>query len=43
MTPGPQSVARTAIGTRWVFINKLDENGIIKRNKSRLVVQGYNQ
>ena len=28
---------------RWVFRNKLDENGVITRNKSRLVVQGYNQ
>ena len=25
------------IGTRWVFRNKLDENGIIVRNKARLV------
>ena len=34
---------RTIIGTRWVFRNKLDENGVITRNKSRLVVQGYNK
>ncbi|XP_070035235.1 uncharacterized protein [Nicotiana tomentosiformis] len=34
---------RTVIGTRWVFKNKLDEQGNITRNKSRLVVQGYNQ
>ena len=26
-----------------MFRNKLDENGVITRNKSRLVVQGYNQ
>jgi len=26
-----------------VFRNKIDENGLITRNKSRLVVQGYNQ
>lgn len=31
------------IGTRWVFKNKLDENGIIVRNKAILVAQGYNQ
>nr|GEV93718.1 retrovirus-related Pol polyprotein from transposon TNT 1-94 [Tanacetum cinerariifolium] len=31
------------IGTKWVFINKLDENGIVSRNKARLVAQGYNQ
>ncbi|KAK2363219.1 hypothetical protein QL285_088223 [Trifolium repens] len=31
------------IGTRWVFRNKLDENGKVIRNKARLVAQGYNQ
>ncbi|WMV54675.1 hypothetical protein MTR67_048060 [Solanum verrucosum] len=36
-----RSIERTIIGTRWVFRNKLDENGIITRNKSRLVVQVY--
>nr|GEU50116.1 copia protein [Tanacetum cinerariifolium] len=33
----------TIIETKWVFRNKLDENGIISRNKVRLVAQGYNQ
>ncbi|GJT78117.1 retrovirus-related pol polyprotein from transposon TNT 1-94 [Tanacetum coccineum] len=33
----------TIIGTKWVFRNKLDENGIVSRNKARLVSQGYNQ
>ena len=37
--PSNQSV----IGTRWVFGNKMDENRIIVRNKTRLVVQGFNQ
>jgi len=31
------------IGTKWVFKNKLDENGVIVRNKARLVAKGYNQ
>ena len=39
----PRPADRTLIGTRWVFKNKLDENGGITRNKSRLFVQGYNQ
>nr|GEX42943.1 copia protein [Tanacetum cinerariifolium] len=33
----------TIIGTKWVFRNKLDEKGIVSRNKARLVAQGYNQ
>ncbi|GJS65997.1 copia protein [Tanacetum coccineum] len=33
----------TIIGIKWVFRNKLDENGIVSRNKARLVAQGYNQ
>ncbi|GJS94863.1 retrovirus-related pol polyprotein from transposon TNT 1-94 [Tanacetum coccineum] len=31
------------IGNKWAFRNKLDENGIVSRNKARLVAQGYNQ
>ena len=30
-------------GCKWVFINKLDESGVITRNKARLVAKGYNQ
>ena len=37
--PNDQSV----IGTKWVYRNKMEENGIIIRNKARLVAQGYNQ
>nr|GEX65379.1 copia protein [Tanacetum cinerariifolium] len=33
----------TIKGTKWMFRNKLDENGIVSRNKARLVAQGYNQ
>jgi hypothetical protein len=37
--PNDQNV----IGTKWVFHNKQDENGVIVRNKARLVAQGYTQ
>ncbi|GJS11553.1 retrovirus-related pol polyprotein from transposon TNT 1-94 [Tanacetum coccineum] len=39
----PLPMSQTVIGTKWVFRNKLDENGIVSRNKARLVAQGYNQ
>ncbi|GJY74420.1 retrovirus-related pol polyprotein from transposon TNT 1-94 [Tanacetum coccineum] len=39
----PQPKSLTIIRTKWVFRNKLDENGIVSRNKARLVAQGYNQ
>ncbi|GKE25529.1 retrovirus-related pol polyprotein from transposon TNT 1-94 [Tanacetum coccineum] len=41
LVPQPRNI--TIIGTKWVFRNKLDENGIVSRNKARLVAQGYNQ
>ena len=31
------------IGTKWVFRNKQDENGMVIRNKARLVSQGFTQ
>jgi hypothetical protein len=31
------------IGTKWVFRNKENEDGIVVKNKSRLVAQGYTQ
>lgn len=31
------------IGTKWVFRNKLNEQGEVVRNKVRLVAQGYSQ
>ena len=34
---------RNVIGTKWIFKNKQDENGVIIRNKARLVAQGYSQ
>ena len=39
----PRPKHQTVIGTKWVFGNKLDENGIVVRNKTRLVAQGYSQ
>nr|GEV29534.1 retrovirus-related Pol polyprotein from transposon TNT 1-94 [Tanacetum cinerariifolium] len=32
----PQPRNMTIIGTKWLFRNKLDENGIVSRNKARL-------
>ncbi|GKB58971.1 putative ribonuclease H-like domain-containing protein, partial [Tanacetum coccineum] len=37
------SNGKRAIGTKWVFRNKMDERGIVIRNKARLVTQGYTQ
>ena len=31
------------IGTKWVYRNKQDQDGIVVRNKARLVAQGYTQ
>ena len=31
------------IGAKWVFWNKQDQDGIVVRNKARLVAQGYTQ
>jgi hypothetical protein len=31
------------IGAKWVIHNKQDENGILTRNKARLVAQGFTQ
>ncbi|GJT31101.1 zinc finger, CCHC-type containing protein [Tanacetum coccineum] len=41
LVPPPDN--QTIIGTKWVFKNKLDENGVVSRNKARLIAQGYNQ
>nr|GFB25413.1 putative ribonuclease H-like domain-containing protein [Tanacetum cinerariifolium] len=34
---------KRAIGTKWVNRNKMDERGIVVRNKARLVTQGHTQ
>ncbi|GJS78420.1 retrovirus-related pol polyprotein from transposon TNT 1-94 [Tanacetum coccineum] len=41
LVPQPKNI--TIIGTKWVFRNKLDENGVVSRIKARLLAQGYNQ
>ena len=42
-TLAPKLNNHSIIGTKWVFRNKLDENGAIIQNKARLVAKGYNQ
>ena len=34
---------KTVVGTKWVFKNKLNEDGQVIRNKERLVCKGYAQ
>nr|GEZ17135.1 retrovirus-related Pol polyprotein from transposon TNT 1-94 [Tanacetum cinerariifolium] len=38
----PKPHGKTIIGTKWIWKNKMDENGIVIKNKVRLVAQGYN-
>lgn len=39
----PRPKDKSVIGTKWVFKNKKDEDGIVVRNKVRLVAKGYRQ
>ncbi|GKB19810.1 retrovirus-related pol polyprotein from transposon TNT 1-94 [Tanacetum coccineum] len=39
----PHPKCKTIIGTKRMYRNKLDENGIVSRNKARLLAQSYNQ
>ena len=39
----PRPIDKNVIGTKWVFRNKLDENGEITRSKDKLVCKGYAQ
>jgi hypothetical protein len=34
---------QNVVGTKWVFHNKQDENGVVTRNKVPLVAKGYSQ
>jgi len=39
----PKPPQKNIIGTKWVFRNKLNEQGEVTRNKATLVAQGYSQ
>jgi hypothetical protein len=39
----PRPKDNNVIGTKWVFRNKLDDDGQVVRNKTRLVYKGYAQ
>ncbi|GKE77342.1 retrovirus-related pol polyprotein from transposon TNT 1-94 [Tanacetum coccineum] len=39
----PLPMSQTVIGIKWGFRNKLDINGIVSKNKARVVAQGYNK
>ena len=39
----PSKKCMNVIGTKWVFKNKLNEDGLVIKNKARLVAKGYNQ
>ena len=39
----PRPKDKNVIGTKWVFRNKMNEQGEVIRNKARLVCKGYSQ
>ena len=39
LVPTPEGIS--VVGSRWVYRNKSDEDGVIIRNKDRLVIKGY--
>jgi hypothetical protein len=41
LVPRPKN--KNVIGTKWVFRNKLNEDGHVTRNKAILVCKGYEQ
>ena len=41
LVPSPKG--KNVIGTKWIFKNKLNEDGEVIRNKARLLCNGYAQ
>ena len=39
----PRPTNKNVIGTKWVFRNKMNEQGEVVRKKTRLVCKGYSQ
>ncbi|GKD45069.1 retrovirus-related pol polyprotein from transposon TNT 1-94 [Tanacetum coccineum] len=39
----PKPYGKTIIGLKWVFRNKMDEEGVVTKNKARLVAKWYRQ
>ena len=39
LLPRPEVI--NVIGTKWIYKNKSDEQGVVTKNKERLVAQGY--
>ena len=39
----PRPKIKNVIGTKWVFKNKMNEQGEVVRNKAKLVCKGYSQ
>jgi hypothetical protein len=39
----PRPKDKNVVGTKWIFKNKLNENGEIIKNKTRLGCKGYSQ
>ena len=39
----PRSLNGSVIGTKWIYRNKLNEEGQVVRNKAKLVAKEYNQ
>ena len=39
----PRPKDKNVIGTKWVFKNKMNEDGQVVKNKARLVCKGYAQ